>query len=167
LKKESKLSELRWPIGIILSIFGLIGLSIWTIKQANIKPVVMDDYYLESYQDVDADINDILNKQIAFDKKYHIDIKPKAFVVGENSVEITLLTKTDNKPVTDANITVKITKPDTDKYDKLLNTTTSKDGIYKFGPFAVEKVGRWQIMTKVITADQLASFSKTEVNATK
>jgi hypothetical protein len=167
LKKQSKLSELRWPIGIILSIFGLIALSIWTIQQANIKPVVMDDYYLESYQNVDTNINDILEKQMAFDKKYLVDIKPKAFVVGENSVEVTLLTKTDNKPVTDANITVKITKPDTDKYDKVFNTTTSKGGTYRFGPFAVEKIGRWQIMTKVITPDQLASFSKTEVNATK
>lgn len=167
MKKQSKLSELRWPIGIILSIFGLIALSIWTIQQANIKPVVMDDYYFESYQDVDANINDILRKQAAFDKKYSIDIAQQAFVVGPNEVKITVITKADKKPVTDANITIKITKPDTDKYDKMLQPASQKEGTYTFGPFEVEKVGRWQIMTKVITPDRLASFTKSEVNATK
>jgi hypothetical protein len=167
LKKQSKLSELRWPIGIILSIFGLIALSIWTIKQANIKPVVMDDYYFEDYRNVDADINTILLKQQAFDKKYNVSINKKTFTVGENTLVITLLEKEGNTPVSDANITVKITKPDTDKFDKMLKVTGYKNGQYKFETFQVEKIGRWQIMTKIVTPDDLASFSKTEVNATK
>lgn len=168
MKKQSKLSELRWPIGIILSIFGLIALSIWTIQQANIKPVVMDDYYFESYQNVEANINEIQAKQIAFDKKYNTQILANTpFVIGQNEIGIKLMTKTDNQPVADANITVKITRPDTDKYDQMLKVTSYEDGVYHLTPFQVEKIGRWQIMTKIITPDTLASFSKTEVNATK
>ncbi len=168
MKKQSKLSELRWPIGIILSIFGLIALSIWTIQQANIKPVVMDDYYFDSYQNVEANINEIQAKQIAFDKKYNTQILANTpFVIGQNEIGIKLTTKSDNQPVADANITVKITRPDTDKYDQMLKVTSYENGIYHLTPFQVEKIGRWQIMTKIITPDTLASFSKTEVNATK
>ncbi len=168
MKKQSKLSELRWPIGIILAIFAVIGLGIWTIEQANVNPVVMDDYYFESYQDVELNINEIRNKQIAFDKKYDTQILANTpFVIGQNSIAIKLTTKADAKPVADANITVKITRPDTDKFDKMPKVTSYENGIYHIEPFAVEKIGRWQIMTKIITPDTLASFSKTEVNATK
>lgn len=168
MNKKSKISELRWPIGIVLAIFGVIALGVWTIEQANVKPVVMDDFYLENYHDVEANINDIRTKQIAFDKKYNTQILANTpFVIGENAIALKIVTKTDNQPVADANITVKITRPDTDKYDKMLKVTRYENGVYHMTPFQVEKLGRWQIMTKIITPDQLASFSKTEVNATK
>ena len=126
----------------------------------------MDDYYFEDYRDVDADINTILIKQQAFDKKYNVAIDKEVFTVGDNALVITLLEKEKNTPVPDANITVKITKPDTDKFDKMLKVTGYENGHYRLENFQVEKIGRWQIMTKIITPDQLASFSKTEVNAT-
>jgi len=88
LKKQSKLSELRWPIGIILAIFGLIGLSIWTIEQANINPVVEDDFYFDTYQNVERNINDIIKKQQAFDKKYTVSLDAKKFILGKNSVSL-------------------------------------------------------------------------------
>jgi hypothetical protein len=167
-KKQSKLSELRWPIGIILAICGVVALGVWTIEQANIKPVVMDDYYFESYQDVEANINDIRAKQAAFDKKYNVQLLTDVpFIIGKNSLAIKLTTKANNLPVADANITVKITRPDTDKYDKRPKVTEYEKGVYHLKPFDIEKIGRWQIMTKITTPDALVSFSKTEVNATK
>lgn len=166
MKKQSKLSELRWPIGIILSIFGLIALSIWTIQQANIKPVVMDDYYFESYGDVDRNINEILKSQQAFDAKYNLIVDKKNFVVGTNDLTIKISSKENGAPVLDANITVKITKPDTNKYDKMLKVVKAENGNYQLENFTVEKIGRWQILTKA-TVNDATSFTKTEVNATK
>ncbi len=166
LKKQSKLSELRWPIGIILAIMGVMALGVWTIEQANIKPVVMDDYYFDTYQDVETNINDIIKKQQAFDKKYHVDIDKKAFILGKNTLSIVIKTNT-NKPVNDANITLKITRPDTNEFDKKPKLISQKNGVYNFESFDIQKIGRWQIMTKITTADQLISFSKNEVNATK
>ncbi len=166
MKKQSKLSELRWPIGIILAIFGLILLSIWTIEQANKQPVVMDDYYLDTYQNVEMNINDIIAKQQAFNKKYDVIIAVDQFVIGKNKLAITVKTK-DDQPVNDANITVKITRPDTDIYDQRPKVISSENGRYQFEEFNISKIGRWQIMTKIKTPDQLVSFSKTEVNATQ
>ena len=166
MKKQSKLSELRWPIGIILAILGLILLSVWTIKQANRNPVVVDDFYFDSYQNVERNINDIIKKQQAFDQKYNVAIDAKAFQVGQNRLVVTIITKA-NAPVNDANITVKITRPDTDEFDKKPKLKNHQNGIYTFEPFDIEKIGRWQILTKITTPDQLVSFTKTEVNATK
>jgi len=166
LKKQSKLSELRWPIGIILAILGVIVLGIWTIDQASHNPVVVDDYYFDSYQNVERNINDIIKKQQAFDKKYNVNIGTKAFQIGPNGLAVTIMTKA-NQPVNDANITVKITRPDTDEFDKKPKLKSQKNGIYTFETFDIEKIGRWQIMTKIATPDQLVSFTKTEVNATK
>ena len=166
MKKQSKLSELRWPIGIVLSILGLILLSVWTIKQANRNPVVVDDYYFDTYQNVERNINDIIEKQQAFDKKYNITIDAKAFHIGKNGLAVTVTTKA-NTPVDDANITVKITRPDTDEFDKKPKLKSVQNGQYTFEAFDIEKIGRWQIMTKIATPDQLVSFTKTEVNATK
>jgi len=166
LKKQSKLSELRWPIGIVLAILAVVVLSIWTIEQANLNPVVEDDYYFDTYQNVERDINDIIKKQQAFDKKYNVNIDAKAFQIGQNKLAVTIMTKT-NAPVNDANITVKITRPDTNKFDKKPKLKNLQNGIYTFETFNIEKIGRWQIMTKITTPDQLVSFTKTEVNATK
>ncbi len=167
MKKQSKLSELRWPIGIILSIFGLIALSIWTIQQANIKPVVMDDYYFESKHYVEEHIDEIQRKQIGFDNKYQLKVPTTPFHVGKNSITLTLTTIDGNQPVADANFTVKITKPDTSEFDKFIKVIKAEAGNYTFEPFSVEKIGRWQIKTKVTTPDNLTSFSITEVNATE
>ncbi len=166
MKKQNKLSELRWPIGIVLSIFGLIALSIWTIQQANIKPVVMDDFYFDTYDNVDRNINDILIKQQKFDEKYIITYDKEGFSVGTNNLGIKIISKTKNSPVENANIKIKITKPDTAQFDKMPKIADYKNGEYITEEFPIEKIGRWQIMAK-ITINDLTSFTKTEVNATK
>ncbi len=127
----------------------------------------MDDYYFDSYGYVDENINEIIKSQQAFDAKYRFAFDKKAFVVGENTLTLTLVTIADNQPVADANITVKITRPDTAEFDKMLKIVSEEKGVYRFEKFPVEKIGRWQIMTKIITPDKLISFTKTEVNATK
>ncbi len=126
----------------------------------------MDDYYLDTYQNVERNINDIIRKQQAFDKKYDVIIAADQFVVGMNKLAITVKTK-ENQPVDDANITVKITRPDTDVYDQRPKVVSYENGRYQFEEFNIPKIGRWQIMTKIMTPDQLVSFSKTEVNATR
>ena len=165
LKQKSKLSELKWPIGIIISIMCVMALGVWTIKQANIQPVMMDDYYFESYGDVDENINDILLSQQKFDKKYNFNFNTKAFHIGENILKMNILTKDGKKEISDANITIKITRPDTNQFDKMLKVTNNNQGMYTFEKFDIQKLGRWQIKTKISIGD-LTSFSTTEVNAT-
>lgn len=167
MKKQSKISELRWPIGIVLAILAVVALGIWTIEQANIKPVSLDDYYFANKRYVSEHINEIRQKQAAFDQKYTITLSKNALRVGENDLSLTVTTKADNTPVADANVTVKITRPDTNAYDQFLKVADYENGTYRFDNFELKQIGRWQIKAKITTPDDLTSFSVTEVNATK
>jgi len=162
---EKKNKALHWPIGIFLAILAVVGLGIWTINVANSNPVVMDEFYFDKYQDVDYNYNKIKRSQMAFDKKYDINYDVDTFKIGDNSLVITVMTK-DAKPVENAKIQVKITRPFTNKQDMDLKVVSSENGNYKMSPFKIETVGRWQILSKVQVGD-LVSFTKTDINATK
>ena len=156
-----------WPHSIVLSIFGVFGLCVWTVKKAVDNPVQMDSFYFESYQDVDENINKIMLKQMAFDKKYTLVVPKENFKLdSKNSISIKLSQKDSGEAVNDANISVVITRPSSVAFDKNLEFISSEDGVYKFSSFEIHKPGRWQIMSKV-TVDGLTSFNKLEVNATK
>jgi len=162
-KKKNK--ALHWPIGIFLAIMAVAALGVWTIGVANSNPVVMDEFYFDKYQDVELNYNEIQKLQMAFDKKYNISNSLEVLKLGKNELDLKIVTK-DNKPVEDANITVKITRPFTNKQDIDLKVISSKDGNYKLSPFEIKTEGRWQILSKV-QVGELVSFSKTDINATK
>lgn len=155
-----------WPHFIVASIFAVAGLCVWTVKIAVEHPVEMDSFYFESYQNVDQDYNNIILKQQAFDKKYSVDVATKSFTIGENSLILNINEIASNDTISDANITVVITRPDSQRFDKKPKVLSSENGVYTFEKFDVQKLGRWQIMSKV-TIGELTTFKKLEVNATK
>lgn len=163
--EEKKNKALHWPIGIVMGIFAIIGMCIWTIMVAVKNPVVMDDFYFQKYQDVDYSYHIIQAKQIKFDKKYNISYDLKELSIGENQLTVNVVDK-QNTPVTDANVLVRITRPHINKEDKNLKIVSSENGNYKLEKFDIENIGRWQILSKVEVGD-LISFTKTDVNATK
>ena len=162
---NKKNKALHWPIGIFLAILAVVGLGIWTISVANKNPVVMDEFYFDSYQNVDHNYYKIQQSQIEFDKRYNISYNLDSFNLGKNILEIKVQTK-DNKPVENAKILVKITRPFTNKQDIDLNVTSENNGIYKMTPFNITHEGRWQILSKV-QVGKFTSFKKTDINATK
>jgi len=156
-----------WPHFIVASIFGVAGLCVWTVKIAVEHPVEMDSFYFDSYQNVDQDYNNIILQQQAFDKKYLVNLPDKDFIIGkENTLMISIEEIASEKSISDANITVVITRPETQRLDKKPKLLNVENGIYTFENFEVEKLGRWQIMSKV-TIGELTTFKKLEVNATK
>ena len=155
-----------WPHAIVASIIGVFGLCVWTVKEAMEYPVELDSFYFDSYYNVNQDINNIILKQKAFDEAYTVNVLKKGFVLGENTLSIKVEEKVANLAVDDANITVVVTRPDSGKFDKKPKLLSHENGVYIFEPFDVQKLGRWQIMSKV-TIGELTSFDKLEVNATK
>lgn len=163
--EEKKNKALHWPIGIVLGIFAVIGMSIWTIMVAVQNPVVMDDFYFQKYQDVDNNYYVIQEKQIKFDKKYDIKYNLTELSIGENQLIVNIVDK-QSLPVIDANVTVRITRPHLNTQDINLKILSQGSGNYKLEKFNIDTIGRWQILSKVQIGD-LISFTKTDVNATK
>lgn len=155
-----------WPHFIVASIFGVAGLCVWTVKIAVEHPVEMDSFYFDSYQNVDQDYNNIILQQQAFDKKYSVDIANNNFIIGMNSLTVSIKDLAGEKVISDANVTVVITRPDTQRLDKKPKVLSVYNGVYTFSNFDIQKLGRWQIMSKV-TIGELTTFKKLEVNATK
>lgn len=144
----------KWPIIIGLSIVGVIGACVWTVKVAINNPVEMSEYGMQNYHEYDRDANEIIEAKIAFDKKYTISFLTPQISENSSVLEYSLTDKT-GKAVNDASLAVIITRPNENKHDVNLSNPTVADGKYTFSPVDLPKAGRWDIMAKVtVGADQ-------------
>lgn len=145
----SKSKGMHWPYGIALSFVAVIALSVGTIFVASDNKVEDADLYMQNYHLADANANQILMAQIAFNKKYTIEYVTESLDLKKAVIAYKLADKLGN-PVTDAAIEVVLTRPNTHDYDMTLTMPTiSVDGLYEFKPVALPLEGRWDIMAKV------------------
>lgn len=156
-----------WPHAIvIIIILGIIAGS-WTIKIALDNPVEMDNFYFQRYQDVKRDMNEIMEKQDEFDANFALSYGIESIKLNEEFfVPIKIKNKNNSSYVKKANIAFLLTRPDTNKLNIELRLNEAKDDIFAFGPLKVDKIGRWQILTKIEIDGKIGFFTK-EVNATK
>lgn len=144
----------KWPIIIGLSIVGVIGACVWTVKVAINNPVEMSEYGMQNYHEYDRDANDIIEAKIAFDKKYSVVfLTPQ--ILEKGSVLEYKVTDIAGKAVNDASFEVIMTRPDMNKYDINLSKPAVSEGKYVFAPIDLPKAGRWDIMAKItVGSDQ-------------
>lgn len=165
--QEHKERKNYWPHGIIGSIILIIIACIATVIFALEHPVEMDSYYLEKYQQVDRDINNIIKKQKEFFAKYDVVFDTKKLNLDNPSnIVFSIIDKQTNKPLQKAEILMLLTRPDSNKFNQELNATIAKNGKFIFENIVVNKPGRWQFKTK-IKSENFEGFHEYEVNATK
>jgi nitrogen fixation protein FixH len=140
---------MHWPYGIALSFVLVFALIVMTIIVASDNKVEDADLYMQNYHLADANANEIIMAEIAFNKKYSVSfatekLDPKGTVIAYK------LTDKLGNPVTDAEMEVVVTRPNTHAYDiTLKNPVVSVDGIYAFDTVALPVEGRWDIMAKI------------------
>lgn len=165
--EEYKYKRNYWPHAIIISIILIIIACIWTIIIALDNPVEMDSYYLEKYQQVDRNINDIIKKQKEFFSKYDIVFDTKKLNLDKPSeIIFSIIDKQTNKPLQKAEIIMLLTRPDSNKFNQEFKTKNTKNGKFIFENIVVNKPGRWQFKTKIKNGN-FEGFHEYEVNATK
>lgn len=138
----------------------------WTIKIALDNPVEMDTFYMEKYQKVDQNINEIMELQEKFNAKYDLRYSTESFVMGKNSFSIKLLDKENGKEIENAKVTLLLSRPETNKDNKEMKPSKIENGNYIFDVIEILKPGRWQILTK-IEIGEFKGYSKYEVYAAK
>ena len=138
----------QWPIFIAVAIFGVVGLSYWTIKETMTADLSQSDLYMSYYQNVDENINDIIAANIAFDKEYTLKLVAVNLGTKEGRV-IYEIRKKDGTPVNDANVKLVLSRPVNDAKDIVLKPTKIEDGKYYFENIQLPKKGRWNLMLKV------------------
>lgn len=164
-----------WPYGIVISIIAVFALCVGTIIVSFDYPVEMDHFYLEKYQNVNSDINDIIAMQKEFDKNFKVELLTKEFRIGnDKNVKISIkplaqnanLQMTDDaknkikQNILDLDYEILLTRPDTNAFNINLSATYS-DGILVTSDIVPQLEGRWQLMVKLKIKD-LVGFYKME-----
>lgn len=155
-----------WPHTIIGMILATVVACGWTIKIAMSNPVEMDTFYMEKYQKVDQNINEIMELQEKFNAKFDLHYSTESFVIGKNSFSIKLLDKANGKEIENAKVTLLLSRPETNKDNKEMQPSKIENGNYIFDSIETLKPGRWQILTK-IEIGEFKGYSKYEVYAAK
>ena len=152
-----------YPHAIIGMILGMVLSCGLVIKIAVSNPVEMDTFYMEMYQKVDHSINEIIELQEKFNAKFDLSYSTERFNMGQNSITIRLTDKSA-QPVSDANVVLMLSRPDSNKENKQLKPSHVENGNYTFGPFEINKPGRWQILSK-IERGEFKGYHKNEAYA--
>lgn len=168
-----------WPYGIALSLFLIIIACVITIIIGSKNPVHMDNFYFDKYQYVEDNFYDIQQKDAKFKSEFDLSFNhafrlyknphtKKTFDViniktnKDNTLSFKLTPKS-SKTINDIKIEALLTKPDTNDFNQKLDTIIAKDGFdITINP---NKIGRWQIMIKLISSDDSISFYKYELYA--
>ncbi len=156
-----------WP-HMILGFLALgITLSYWTVKSASSMPVQESNEYMLKYQIADMNINEIMERQIAFDKHYTINIKdvetmemkdnihskrkdvedPVKLLQGLNAFNYTVEAK-DGTVIKDANVTFLLTQPHSIKEDQLVENIPFIDGKFQISDINITKPGRYTLQLR-------------------
>ncbi len=155
-----------WPHAILGIIISVVVAGAWTVKIALDNPVQEDTYFMDKYQYVDTNINELLEKKAKFDAKYRVELINQSFVVGKNNIQLKIEDKSAMSLPKNAKIEILITRPETNKYNQKLTPSSSKENMFVFNDVKIPKIGRWQVLVKT-KAGQLEGFNRFEVNATK
>lgn len=154
-----------WPHAIVVVLIFMVFACAMVVKIAMDNPVQMDSFYLEKYQQVDENINEILLKQKEFEENFALSYKTKKFTMGKsNSFEMSIKNLKTQSVVENAVIQLMISRPDSNDYNQEFILKNAKNGVFIFDSIKAEKPGRWQVLTK-INIGEMSSFNHYEVYA--
>lgn len=162
-----------WPHMILGFLTIGITLSYWTVKSASSMPVQESNEYMLKYQMADMNINEIMERKIAFDKAYTIALlnvetmvmtdnvnsnraqpNPVKLAKGMNTFDYEVVSKNGTK-VSDANVTFSLTQPHSRKEDQLFTNLPYIDGKYQVRDVNITKAGRYTLQLRAQVGDTI------------
>lgn len=162
-----------WPHMILGFLTIGITLSYWTVKSASSMPVQESNQYMLKYQMADMNINQIMERKMAFDKAYSINIldvvtmvmtdnvnsnrpqpNPVKLSQGINAFSYEVVAK-DGTKVSDANVTFLLTQPHSRTEDQLFTNIPYVDGKYQITDVNITKAGRYTLQLRAEVKDTM------------
>lgn len=169
-----------WPLFFIAIFAFTVYMIIWTIIQAMNAPVIEDRSFMQKYQYVDENYNDIMNANIDFLEKYKLELNLNGKIfplttedikfgqrviekysqhkdnlkIGENSILLTV-TEINTQKTIPISFDILITKTMTNENDIDLNSKEFKEdnGVYSSN-FIISEKTNWIITGKIKTEDK-------------
>ncbi len=169
--KQSNDSGKYWPYMILGFLFIGITLGYWTVKHAIGLPVQESNEYMMKYQKADKNADKLVEQQLKFNKNYNVKLqgleksdfkpeylkrKPKQVMALKKSNSIAyVVTDKDGKVVSDANVSLLLTRPHTREDDKMYPELKFKEGAYRLDNLVVNKPGRYILRVRVSIGDDV------------
>jgi hypothetical protein len=163
-----------WPYMILGFLAIGITLGYWTVKNTINMPVHESNEFMQKYQDADKGANEIMAAQDRFDKRYNIelaglkksDFKPKFlkrkahqyYALEQKNSLLIKITDKSGKIVSDANVTLLVTRPQTESDDRYYKDIKFKDGAYSVENIEIKKPGRYILRVKATKGDATKYF---------
>lgn len=166
--ENSNIDESRgkfWPYMILGFLAIGITLGYWTVKHAIGMPVHESNEYMMKYQNADLDANKIEEAQALFNQHYKIELddmklsnfkpehlKRKAGKIvalsSVNRISYSVVDRSGNV-VSDANVSLLLTRPHTEKEDQLFKKLPFEDGHYILDKLTLKNPGRYILRVRV------------------
>jgi hypothetical protein len=154
-----------WPYMILGFLFIGLTLGYWTIKNTISLPVHESNEFMQKYQEADSKAREIEDSEARFDAKYNVEVKGlektnfkpkhlkrKAHIHYklDNKVSYSyIVTTKDGKVVNSADVTLLLTRPQTEKDDFKYGKVAFENGEYKVKDLKVNKLGRYILRARV------------------
>jgi uncharacterized protein YdcH (DUF465 family) len=165
-----------WPWLILGFIFIGLLLGYWTVRSAISLPVHEANEFMQKYQLADIHFNRIQEQQEKFDARYRAtiegltrsDFEPKNLKRKEvevwalkpvNTLTIAVTTR-EGQGVDDANVSVLLTRPFTQKEDQKFEHLSGTDGRYVLRDLKPGKPGRYLLYVRVQVGDAVGYFDR-------
>jgi len=136
-----------WPYSIAVAIAMVFLFCVATVYITSKSHINESNLFMDGYHSVDAKANQIIESEIAFNKKYNVIYKNNRLSTQGSDIVYTITDK-NNNAIDDAKITLVITRPDAD-IDIKPKEPFIKNGVYTFSHVKLPREGRWDIMAKV------------------
>ncbi|MBK1971863.1 FixH family protein [Campylobacter sp. TTU_617] len=157
-----------WPYGILLSILAIIIACIATIIIASDYPVYEDNFYFDTYQNVESNFNKIQNNQKQFDENFKLYIKDKEsfiyknksiYYINEGQNEFRIFIKNlKNYDLNKLQIKALLSRPHTNKSDEKLQVKLDANELVF--DFDIKEKGNWQLLLKITQNENSIGFFK-------
>ena len=133
-KNSSPKRKTFWPYGILLSLFAIVAACVATIIFALDYPVYEDDAYLQKYQQVNNNINELQLQDATFKRNYRVrlNLEPKMdaknrpfYEIKQGTKELEFMVQEISEDIHANGIkpTLLLTRPHTSEQDKWLDTS--------------------------------------------
>ncbi len=149
-----------WPYAIGISIFGIFSACVASIfVTTQYAPVQLSDEKMLNYHEADAKANDLINSQIAFDKKYDIQYLHSGLNVNNDTKIAYKIVDKNKNAIDNAKLKILLTRPDTLKYNIELTSPKVSNGTYTFSNTKLPVEGRWNIIAKIDIANDTGYYN--------
>jgi hypothetical protein len=146
-----------WPYSIAFAIAMVFSFCVATVYITSQGHINESNLYMDGYHSVDAEANNILEAEIAFNKKYTISYINNQLSTKGSTIQYKIVDK-NNHAINSATISLMLTRPDADLDIKPTNLTV-KDGIYTFSDVKLPREGRWDIMAKITIGEDYMFYN--------